>query len=318
MFRAISAALLALCLSAPAHASGRVFVVCKGAQSVQVYDADTGKMEFEVKGAGDPHQVVVSPDGRFAYVGDARGSKNTVSVIDVEKHALVNAIDLKPNLMPHGLVISRDGSKLYATCAPNRAVVELTVSPLKTTRVFKFMADTVENGVLSPDEKLLFASSSFDGNVQVIDLVKGEFERSILTGNGPEGLAVSPDGKELWVANRVSQTLAVIDIATRKRVQQIQCVGNPMHPYFTAGGDQVVVTCAVADRLVIFDRAKRTEITRFEVGDFPVEMAFGENDGPTFVSCAVANDIAVVDIAARKVLRRIPCGADPEGIAYGK
>jgi YVTN family beta-propeller protein len=274
-------------------------------------------MEFEVKGTGDPHQVAVSADGRFAYVGDAKGSKNTVSVIDVEKQALVESIDIKPNLMPHGLVLTRDGSKIYATCAPNRALVEITTSPLKTTRVFKFFADSVENDALSPDEKLLFATSSFDGNVQVVDLAKGAYERSIISGNGPEGLAVSPDGKELWVANRVSQTMAVIDVAARKRVQQIQCVGNPMHPYFIAGGDQVVVTCAVADRLVLFDRAKRAEITRFEVGDFPVAMAFAGTDGPAFVSCAVANDIAVVDVAARKVLRRIPCGADPEGIAYG-
>lgn len=316
MFRVLYTACAALFLTTQVQAAGRIFVVSKAKQAVQVFDADTGKLEFEIKGAGDPHQVVVSADGKFAYTGDAKGSKNTITMIDVEKQAIAGALDLKPNLMPHGLGISKDGSKLYATCAPNHTVVELTTSPLAVTRIFKYSADTTENLALTPDEKLLFATSSIDGNFAVIDLVKGEYERSVISGAGSEGLGVSPDGKEVWVANRVDQTIAVVDIASRKRVAQIQCVGNPMHVYFMPAGDQVVVTCAVADRLVLFDRAKRTEIERFEVGDFPVSLAFGEKDGPVFVTNAIGNEVAVVDIPARKVLRRIPTGGDPEGIAY--
>jgi YVTN family beta-propeller protein len=316
MFRAVFGALLVVCLHAPAHAAGRVFVVSKTQQALQVYDADTGKIEFEIKGTGDPHTVVVSPDGRHAYIGDAKGSKNTITVVDVDKHAIAQTLNLVPYIQPHGLVLNHDGSKLYATCAPNRAIVEIDIATMKVTRSFKFLVDTVENLALSPDEKYIFASSAFDGTVAFIDVAKGEMERMVMSGNSPEGLAVSPDGKELWVANRVSQTLAVIDIATHKRVAQIQCVGNPMHVYFTADGSQVIVTLAVGDRLAIFDRAKRTEITRFEVGDFPVEMAFGDTDKIAFVTNGEGNDVAVVDLVARKVLRRIPVGGDPEGIAY--
>jgi YVTN family beta-propeller protein len=318
MFRAVFGVLLILSISIETQASGRLFVVSKTSRSLQAYDPDTGKMEFEVKGAGDPHEVVVSPDGRRAYVGDAKGSVNTISVIDVDKRAIIQSFSLVPDIQPHGLALTRDGSKLYATCAPNRAIVEIELSPMKVTRTFKFFVDNVENLVLTPDEKLIFASSSFDGNLPVIDLAKGELERCITSGESPEGIGVSPDGKEVWVANRVSQTLAVIDVASRRRVAQVQCVGNPMHVYFNAAGDQVIVTCAVADRLAIFDRAKRAELARFEVGDFPVEMAFAEGDGPAFVTNGEGNDVAVVDIAARKVLRRIPVGGNPEGIAYAK
>ncbi|HET6349584.1 MAG TPA: beta-propeller fold lactonase family protein [Candidatus Krumholzibacteria bacterium] len=315
MFRAVCGALLALFLSSQAQA-GRLFVVSKGPRAVEAYDPDTGKLEFSVKGAGDPHEVVVSNDGRFAYVGDAKGTQNTLTVIDVEKQAIAEQLKLPPFIQPHGLVLNHDNTMLYATCAPNRAVIEVQLSPLKVTRSFKFLADQVENLALTPDEKLIYASSSFDGNLAVIDLAKGELQRMIISGNGPEGLAVSPDGKELWVANRVSQTIAVIDIPTHKRVAEIQCVGNPMHVYFPPESNEVVVTCAVADRLAIFDRAKRTEITRFEVGNVPVELAFGEKGGPVFVTNSEGSDVAVVDLAARKVLRRFPVGADPEGIAY--
>lgn len=315
MVRVLCATLMAICMAAPSHAAGRLFVVSKAKNVLQVFDAGTGELQFDITGTGSPHEVVVSPDGRFAYVGDSDGLKNTVSVVDVEKRARVDDLNIKPHLRPHGLAISKDGSRLYVTSAPTRAVVEIQTSPLKMGTAYRFFADSVENLALTPDQSLLFASSSFDGNVMVMDLKKNEYERSILSGDGSEGLNVTPDGKELWVANRVSQTIAVIDIALRKRVQIIPCVGNPMHVYFTAAGDQAIVTCAVADRLVIIDRAKHAEVTRFVVGDFPVEMAFDEN-GTGFVTCAVDNDVAVVDVAARKVVRRIPVAGDPEGIAY--
>lgn len=316
MFRALFAAFLAISVAIPAHAAGRLFVVSKAKKTLQVFNPDTGTLEFEVPGPGEPHEVIVSPDGRFAYLGDAQGYKNTLAVVDLDKHAIVDQLDIKPHMRPHGMALTHDGKKLYVTSAPTRAVVEFDVAPLRMGRAFKFFVDAVDNLRLSPDESTLFASSSYDGNIVVIDLKKGEYERAIISGDSPEGLGISPDGTELWVANRVSQTVAVIDVAQRRRTQEIKCVGNPMNVYFTPAGDQVIVTLAVADRLAVFDRARHAEITRFEVGDFPVELAFGEKDGPAFVTCAVANDVAVVDLKAHKVLRRIPVGGNPEGIAY--
>jgi YVTN family beta-propeller protein len=316
MYRVFGAALLVIFLAAPTLAGGRLFVACKGKKALQVLDADTGTSEFEIPYKGEPHQVAVTADGRLAYIGDALGYENTITVVDVEKRSVAREINFKPHLRPHGMALTRDGARLFATSAPTRAVVEMGTHPLQIQRTFTFFADMVENLVLTPDEKWLFASSSIDGNIQVIDLTKGAYDRAIISGDGAEGLDVSPDGKELWVANRRDQTIAVIDIAQRKRLQSLQCVGNPMHVYFTPAGDQVVVTLAVADRLAVFDRAKRSETARFEVGDFPYQLAFGESGGPVFVTCEVGDEVAVVDLAARKVLRRIPVGDAPEGIAY--
>jgi len=315
MFRAVFGALLVVCLNTPARA-GRVFVVSKAKQALEVYNADDGKLQFSIKGAGGPHVVALSPDGKHAYIGDTAGTKNTLTVIDVDKQAIEHTMSLAPYIQPHGLVLNHDGTRLYAACAPNRAVVEVDLTTLKVARKFQFYVDSVENLAITPDDKLIFASSAFDGTVPVLDVAKGEMERMILSGNGPEGITVSPDGKEVWVANRVSQTLSVIDIATRHRVALIQCVGNPMHIYFTHDSSQAIVTLAVGDRLAIFDRAKRAELARFEVGDFPVEMAFGDTDKIAYVANGEGSDVSVVDLPGHKVIRRFPCGAQPEGIAY--
>jgi len=318
MVRVVTAALLALLLAFPAQAAGRLFVVSKGKRALQVYDPESGKQEFEVVVPGAPHEVAISPDGRFAYVGDFEGVKNTLSVIDVNARSITGTLVLTPNYMPHGLVVTRDGSTLYATCAASHSLVEVGLDPLKVKRSFKVFADNTDIVALSPDEKFLYASSSSDGNFAVIDLVKGEFERSILSGDGCEGIAASNDGSEIWLANRVSQTLAVVDVASRVRVQTIKCIGNPMRIYFTPDGKQVVVTCALAGRLALFDRARRVETGRFVVGDFPTEIAFSGDGQPVYVTNARANEVAVVDLAAKSVLRRIPVGPDPEGVACFK
>jgi YVTN family beta-propeller protein len=312
MFRAVFGALLVVCLNTPARA-GRVFVVSKAREALEVYNSEDGKLEFTIKGNGGPHVVALSPDGRHAYIAD---TKNTITVIDVEKQAIEHTPPIVPSLLPHGLVLNHDGSKLYGTCAQNRAIAEIDLASMKVTRKFQFLVDNVENLAITPDDKFIYATSEIDGSVPVIDLTKGEMARMIMSGNSPEGITVTPDGKEVWVANRVSQTLAVIDVATHHRVSLVQCVGNPMHIYFTNDGSQAIVTLGVADRLAIFDRAKRVELARFEVGDFPIEMAFGDTDKIGYVTNGEGGDISVVDIPGHKVIRRIACGAQPEGIAY--
>src|SRR5512147_1978543 len=161
MVRVLYAALMALCMAVPSHAAGRLFVVSKAKNALQLFDAATGELQFEVTGMGNPHEVVVSPDGRFAYTGDAHGLKNTISVIDVEKREKVRDFNIKPHLRPHGLAVSKDGTKLYLTSAPTRAVVEVALPALTMGTAYRFFADSVENLALSPDESLLFASSSF-------------------------------------------------------------------------------------------------------------------------------------------------------------
>src|SRR5262249_45389323 len=146
----------------PAHA-GKVFVVSKAKKDLEVYNSEDGKQLFTIKGPklGTPHVVAVSPDGRHAYIGDAEGTTNTLTVVDVEKQAIEETMPLVKLMKPHGLVLTHDGSKLFATCAPNRCVIEIDLASMKVTRRFPFMVDSVENLAITPDDKFIIASSGF-------------------------------------------------------------------------------------------------------------------------------------------------------------
>ena len=318
MFRVITAAVAALFLASPSSASPRLLVVSKEKRALQVLDAGTGQIQFEVAAPGEPHEVVASPDGRFAYLADFEGLKNVVSVVDLEEKAIVASIDMAPIYKPHGLALTRDGTRLYVTCEGSKAVGEIDTAARKVTRTFRLHEELTHTLALSRDEKIVYAASSAGGNVAVINLDKGEFERSILSGQGCEALAVSPGGSELWVVNRVAQTLAVIDAVAKKRVHIMACEGNPMRISFTPDGKQVVVTCAIDGKLALFDPVARTESGRVAVGQFPIVLVFDETGANAYVTNSRGNDVAVLDMAAGKVTKRFAVGGNPEGIAYLK
>jgi YVTN family beta-propeller protein len=315
MLRVITTVLVLILAAAPSLAGSRVFVVSKEKRALEVYDAQSGALQFAVVAPGEPHEVVLSHDGRLAYVADFEGRNNTLSVVDVEKRAIVQSIDMTPSYRPHGMALSRDGSKLYVTCEASKAVCEVDLHANQVARTFNVTEHTVHWLALSPDNKTVFASSRLGGNVSVIDLTTGERQRSVLSGKGCEGIAVSPDGSELWAANRRGQSVAVIDVAQFKRVETISCVGNPIRVYFTPDGGAVLATCAVAGRLTVFDRARRVETGRIPVGDSPIGLAFEKSGAHAYVTNALGNEVAVVDMNSRAVVRRFPVGADPEGIA---
>jgi hypothetical protein len=83
MFRLVFGALIVVCLNTPARA-GRVFVVSKAKQALEVYDSDNGKLEFSINGTGGPHTVILSADGQYVPRRHG-GTKNTITVSTSEK-----------------------------------------------------------------------------------------------------------------------------------------------------------------------------------------------------------------------------------------
>jgi len=314
MIRALFTLFVLAASVASVAASPRILVVSRDEKALKSYDPTTYQLQFSVKLPGDPHEVVASPDGRFAFSSDFEGRDNTVSVIDLEQKTRVAGVKMDPNYKPHALAITKDGSKLYVTCEASRAVVELDVASQKVARVFKLTADSSHNLALSPDEKWIFVTSQWDNNVTIIDLEKGEIKKSIATGGGAEGVAFTPDGKEAWVVNRVWQTLAIIDMGTMKKLQTMSCEHNPMRAVVTPDGALVIVTSALSDEIALVDRAKREVVGHIKTGDFPVGMAMTKDGSRLYVTNMNGNDVAVVDLTNRKVIHRFPVGGQPEGI----
>src|SRR5207247_10879698 len=108
---------------APAPAQeASLLILHKGDESLGFYDPSTGARGALVPVGTVPHEMVLSPDRRLAYVTnygvrsytDTAPGGNTVSIVDLARRAKVGEIALGESRRPHGIELGPSG-RLYVT-----------------------------------------------------------------------------------------------------------------------------------------------------------------------------------------------------------
>jgi hypothetical protein len=214
----------------------------------------------------------------------------TRSIVDVEKRA-VEEINFKPHLRPT-VGVPRDGSKVFATSAPRRAVVSRTIAAAGITRTYRF-ADNGKTSRPIPTRPCC-SRAAVDGNIQHRS-GKGELSAHTERGRG-EGLS-APPGRRRAVGSQSR-------FADRRRHRSQGAQANapvhrqPGHVYFVPGG-KAVVTLAVADRPPF--SIARSE-PRLRASRWVTSRRNGlERKWRGVVTCAVGNEVAVVTRRAQGV-----------------
>src|SRR5260370_7952121 len=93
--------------SAPAP-SPALLVLNKEGRTLAIVDPATNKVVGSVPVGDGPHEVTVSADGKFAFVGNYGGREpgNTLSVIDLGQGKELRRVDLAALRPPHGMFFS--------------------------------------------------------------------------------------------------------------------------------------------------------------------------------------------------------------------
>ncbi|HXE91415.1 MAG TPA: beta-propeller fold lactonase family protein [Terriglobales bacterium] len=278
-----------------------------------------------------PHEAATSPDGRYAYVSNygsfgvfRQGEPprnepgNTITVLDLTERKVKATYDLGENRQPHGIWVSRDGSRLWVTCEGAQAVLELEAATGKILKSWKTSQQVSHMVVPTPDERKLYVANIGSGSVTVIERVSDRVT-FVPTAAGAEGIDVSPDGREVWVTNRGAGSISVIDVATDRVVATFSSGGDfPIRVKFTPDGREVWVSNARSNRIAVFDARTRARVGEVLVGTVPVGILITPDGRRAFVANTNANLVSVIDVAGRKVLQTFTTGNEPDGMAWGK
>src|SRR5688572_33293933 len=116
------ALLILLTASPPSWAKAVLLVLSKAENTLAVVDPDSLEVLRKVPVGEGPHEVVVSADGKTAFVANYGNQKpgNTISVIDIEAGKELRRVNLGPLTRPHGLY--ECGGKVYFTSETSCAV----------------------------------------------------------------------------------------------------------------------------------------------------------------------------------------------------
>lgn len=210
----------------------------KGDASMSIIDPVTMKVTGKVPVGDGPHEVVLSPDGKTAYVSNygAQTPGSSISVIDIATAKELRRVDVSPLLRPHGLHLI--GTKLYFSAEVNRAIARYDTVANKVD----WIMGTGQNGshmvVVSPDQKKLYTANIGSDSVTVFNFPQSAPPGpsqivQIPVGKQPEAIDLSPDGKEVWVGLNVEGMAEVVDLASAKSVAKLDIKGRPYRVRFT-------------------------------------------------------------------------------------
>ncbi|WP_186327087.1 YncE family protein [Pseudomonas oryzihabitans] len=330
---ALAAGLPALALAA-ALPRELLLVVSKSEHVLQLRDPHSFALLGRAPLGPDPHEVLVAPDGRTAYVSNpGYGALHRLDVIDLASGTARVPLDTAPLLGPHGLAFA--GGRLWFTAQGSKAIGRLDPRTRKIDWAMGTGQDTTHLLHVAADGRHAYASNSGSGTLSLFEqrlvppslpptgvLPTGakarlDWVQEVLpTGPGTEGFAVSPDERELWAVGP-DGTLYVIDLATQRRVASFASGLDGAHRLaFTPDGRQVLVVSVKTGALAVFDAAGRRLVKRMQTGR-GAGLSMDASGHRAFVSCTPDGFVAVIDLDSLREIGRIAI-ARPDGVAVSR
>ena len=300
-----------------------LLVLEKNDKSMAIVDPNSLKIVARVPAGEDPHEIVASEDGKYAYIsnyGAFQNPQHTLSVADLSAQKALPAVDLGSLRAPHGLEFVN--GKVYFTAEGSKVIGRYDPASHQIDWTLGIGQNRTHMLVVSKDESRIFTANVNSDTVSILDRDKngdasGWIETPISVGKGPEGFDVSPDGKELWAANSHDGTLSIIDVATRKVVQTIDLhtkFANRVK--FTPDGKMVLISDLGAGDLVVVDAAGRKQTKRLNLGHGVAGILIVPDGSKAYVAVSPDSQVAVVDLKTLAVTGHIATGKGPDGMAW--
>ncbi|MEO6525074.1 MAG: YncE family protein [Gemmatimonadaceae bacterium] len=314
--------------------AGMLVVANQEAASATVLDAATLKTIVTLPVGIGPHEVAMSPDGRWAVVtnyGDKTVEGKTLSVIDLgaETPAVVRTIDLGTYHRPHGAAFVQGGSKLLVTSETSQ---RLLMVDFVSGRVDTALATNGRGShmvTVQRDGRRAWTSNVADGTVTEFDIDTRSTRRTLPVAANVEGISATPGGVQVWVGSNTAKTVTVLDGVTTKTLGTLTGFGMPYRVGVSRTGRVVVVSDPISNKIWLFDTGTRKELAQFDVAKekgvgtpptgtsaAPEGITFDPITDLAYVTLHATNQVIAVDLAARKVVGFGSVGAGPDGIAF--
>ncbi len=296
-----------------------LLVLNKQGSSLTILDAESMNLLGDVATGDSPHEVVVSADGKTAFVANygARTPGSTLSVIDLESKKEVRRVDLSPLMRPHG--IQEIGGKIYFSAESNRAIARYDPASNKVDWVMGTGQNASHMVVGSSDEKRFYTANIASNSVTMFELQNAPPARSqisqIPVGRQPEAIDLAPNGKEVWVGLNAEGAIDVVDTTEKNVSEKIELGGRPYRVRFTPDGARVFSTLPLSKEIVITDAATKKELKRMKLEDVPLGIIFSKDGKIAYVTTVQQDGVIKIDTAKYEVVAKGQSGAGPDGVA---
>jgi YVTN family beta-propeller protein len=306
------------------QAADSLLVLSKGDLTLSIVDPATLKVLAKMPSGPDPHEVVASTDGKFAYISNyGGGAYNTITVVDlVAQKTQTPPIDLGALRGPHGLMYV--GGKVWFTAEAAKVIGSWDPATQKIDLVLGTGQNRTHMLYVFEDLKRIVTSNVSSASMTIIDKSAGGrgpngdwSEENILVGRGAEGFDIAPGGKELWAANATDGTISIVDLMAKKVTATLDAdVKSANRLKFTPDGKTVFVSLLNGPDVSVFDAATRKLKKKIPVGHGAAGIEIQPDGSRAFVACTPDSYVVVVDLKKLEQVSHLDAGKNPDGMAW--
>src|SRR5881396_1324862 len=300
-----------------------------------------GIMPTDIDG---PHNVTVSPDGKFYYVTVAHGTPyGSLWKMAVDGDTLVGRVPVE--MFPTTVSLTPDGELAFVANSdfhgdhPRMNVVSVVYTP-RMVPITNLPACDMPHGVkVNHAGTRVYVSCMNSDEVLEIDRQSLRITRRHKTGEQPEHasggppihatpgahdcmptfVSVSPDDRRLYVACNHGNTLQVIDAASLALVREVPVGTGAYNVEPSADGRWIIVTNKKAQSVSLVDAQSLTEVAKIPTTKpLPHGVAYSPDGRWAFISQESvgidAGAVDVIDLTTRVRVATIPIPRQPTGI----
>ena len=265
--------------------------------------------------------------GGKVVVLQSNAAGDNIHIIDPASNKVVGAIEGIE--VPHGVVISPDGDRIYVSDEALRTLDVVDARTLKVTHRVP-LSGRPNNLDCSKDGSLVFVGIRSAPAVDVIDAQALANVKTIPVTGEIHNIYVTPDGKHAVAGSIQASTINVIDVATRTLAWTVTLDAGIRPMAFTTNLDgstkDIVVQLSNFHGFVIFDFATRKVTQRVTLPDPPGQHqeTMGLQGSPSH-GLAITPDgkllwatskyydyVAAYSLPDCKLLKVVPVGLHPE------
>ena len=184
-----------------------------------------------------PKVVKVTPDNKYILVSN--WCSYTVTVISVADQKIVKSI--KIGRYPRGIVVTKDSAFAYIAEMGGNRLHRINLSTFEHTYIP--IGSNPRALVLSPDNKILYATLNVSGQIAAWDLMADKSLGKTKVGQAARSLDISSDGTALFVTNFKSGTISKVRTSDLHVLQTIKVCSEPIGISYDAPTARTWVAC---------------------------------------------------------------------------
>lgn len=277
----------------------------------------------------NPKSVVISPDGRYAYINNLEGM-NTM-IINTDNYETVSIIEHTGKPVEFGITLG--GRFIWITYFrlleegfPKNLGDESSYRYPSVVVVYdtltKDLVKRIDVGIIpkiiavSPDEKLVFVANWNSYDISVISTENYQVIKTIKVGAIPRGVEFTPDGKYAYVCNFGGSTISKIDVVSLEVISTINNVGiSPRDMVISSKGNYAYYSAYGDGYLRKLDLQTDEVVDKIKIGIEPRSVCMTNNNKYLFVVNYQNGTVDAVDLTDFSIIGEYDADKGAVGVA---